>query len=229
MDKYMGETTLENMSQATGYNRWTLEKFEKYLKGEILEVGCGIGNFTQTLSKYGKVYAIDIDKSLVERVKKDNMIEAGFGDIEKGEYFFKDKKFDTVVCINVLEHIKNDLTALENIYKLLKTGGRLVLLVPVNQFLYGEIDKAIGHFKRYDSKILEKEIGRFGFNILYKRKLNLLGALGWFFAGRVLKNTQVEKSKIKIFNIISPVFLAVENIIEPIIGTSILIIGEKKL
>src|SRR6266511_3871979 len=102
---YKGTSTLESMSQAGFYNQWTLNKFSKYLKGEILEVGCGIGNFTQTLSKFGNVTAIDIDQNLIKQFKDiENLnIKAGFGNIEKGEYFFKQKYFDTIVCINVLE------------------------------------------------------------------------------------------------------------------------------
>lgn len=230
MTIYQGTKTLENMNQAKFYNKWTLSKFDIYLKGNILEVGCGTGTFTSTLSKYGEVTAIDIDQNLLQRVgdSKNLKVAAGYGDIEKGKYFFKNKSFDTIVCINVLEHIKDDEAALQNMYNLLKTNGKLILLVPVYNFLYGEIDRAINHFRRYDPAKLRKQLEQKGFLIKNSRKLNFLGALGWFVAGRVLKNRQVEESKIQLFNIVAPFFLSIENFIEPIIGTSVLIIGEKK-
>src|SRR3990172_7689827 len=104
------QKTLESMSQAQWYNRWTLAKFASYLRGDILEIGCGIGNFTKSLLKYGNVWAIDIDKENLNQTK--NVVEGGakvgFGDIEQGKYFFTKKSFDCVICINVLEHIHKD-------------------------------------------------------------------------------------------------------------------------
>lgn len=227
MNSYIGISTLESMSQADFYNKWTLSKFDKYLMGEILEVGCGIGNFTQTLSKYGKVFAIDIDKNQLEGIKNNKKMNTGYGDIEKGEYFFKKKTFDTVVCINVLEHIEDDMKALSHIYKLLKKGGNLILLVPIHQFLFGEIDKSIDHFRRYNPEDLKKIIEDLKFNILSLKKINFLGAIGWFISGKIFRNKQVTENKIKLFEFISPL-LYLENLIEPPIGTSVLIIAQKK-
>ncbi|MBI2596951.1 class I SAM-dependent methyltransferase [Candidatus Daviesbacteria bacterium] len=229
MGKYTGTSTLESMSQAEFYNKWTLSKFRKYLKGEILEIGCGIGNFTSTLSKFGKVTSIDIDKHLIDISRKNNSynIQVGFGNIEKGQYFFKEKLFDTVVCINVLEHINNDTEALKNMFKLLKKGGNLILLVPIYDFLFGEIDKAVLHFRRYNPDNLVKEMQEIGYTVISHRKLNFIGAIGWFISGRILKNKQITEGKIKLFNLFSPL-LYLENIIEPPIGTSILVIVEKE-
>lgn len=226
MNKYSGVSTLESMSQAGFYNQWTFNKFRKYLKGEILEIGCGIGNFTKTLSEYGKVTAIDIDPSQMGDLKNNSNINTGFGDIEKDEYFFKNKKFDSIVCINVLEHIIDDSRAIENMKKLLNKNGILILLVPINMFLFGEIDKAIGHFRRYNPQSLTAKMKNLGLSIISERKLNFIGALGWFFSGRILKNTQITENKIKLFNLISPI-LFLENIIQPPMGTSVLIIAKK--
>lgn len=229
MNKYQGSSTLESMSQADFYNKWTLSKFDKYLKGEILEVGCGIGNFTSTLSKFGRVTAIDIDQTLIEKFKNGNNanVNAGYGDIEKGEYFFKEKAFDTIVCINVLEHIRNDTKALENMFKLLKDKGSLILLVPINNFLYGEIDKSIGHFRRYNPKDLLKKMQDLKYSIDFYKKINFAGAIGWFIAGKIFKYKQITENKIKLFNLISPI-LYLENLIEPPVGTSILIVAKKE-
>lgn len=230
MSNYTGTSTLESMSQAGFYNKWILNKFKKYLKGEILEVGCGIGNFTKTLSQYGKVTAIDIDDYLIKTANENvqSAIQTGYGDIEKGKYFFKDKQFDTIVCINVLEHIKDDTTSLRNIQKLLKKNGNLILLVPIYDFLYSEIDKAVHHYRRYNPKTLIKKIEETGFTIILSRKLNFLGAIGWLISGKILKNKQITENKIKIFNLIAPFFLKLEDLFEPLISTSVLIIAQKK-
>lgn len=221
----LGLQTLESMKGAPWYNRWILDKFVKFLHGDILEVGCGIGNFTSSLTKYGNVWAIDINKEYISKMHlKANM---GFGDIEKGKYFFGKKTFDTIVCLNVLEHIKDDEAALNNLFKLLKEGGKLILLVPSHKFLYGEIDKGIDHFRRYEKDELNKRLQKIGFKIAKSRKLNLFGALGWFVAGKILKQKAVKGGNVKVFSLFAPFLLKLEDLVEPPIGISILLIAQK--
>ena len=89
-----GQITLENMSQAVWYNTWTMKKFKKYLKGDILDAGCGIGSFTKTLETYGNVWAIDTDAHCIQSTKNTaKQAHVGHGDIEKHTYFFKKKTF----------------------------------------------------------------------------------------------------------------------------------------
>lgn len=225
-----GTKTLESMSQAIWYNRWTLRKFSQYLKGKILEIGCGIGSFSMYLSKYGSLTAIDLNEEYVSNAKNrvDGQVEVGLGDIEKGEYFFKDRVFNTIVCINVLEHTKDDIKVIKNIHKLLAPEGFLVILVPAHRFLYNSIDDSIGHFKRYEKEELKKLLEKNNFEIVKLKKLNFLGSIGWFIAGKFFKEKKVSEGKIKIFNFISPFFLLLENLFEPPFGTSILMIARKK-
>ncbi|MBI2600879.1 class I SAM-dependent methyltransferase [Candidatus Daviesbacteria bacterium] len=225
-----GKPTLESMSIATSYNQWTFNLFKKYLKGEILEVGCGIGNFTGYLAQHGSVTAIDIEQEYIINLSKEKKANITYkiADISSKKFSIG-KKFNAIVCINVLEHIKDHKTALENISSALKEDGYLILLVPAHQFLYGEIDKNIDHFRRYDKKQLQNLLINAQFNIRNIRKLNLLGAIGWFITGKVLKEKDVDENKIKLFDLVSPPFLFFEKIIEPLIGTSLLAIATKKL
>ena len=224
-----GQQTLESMSYAKVYNQWLLVKFQKYLSGQILEVGCGIGNFTKLISSFGQVTAVDIEPDYIKQTKKKvQEAHVGLGDIEKGKLFFKDKKFDSIVCLNVLEHIKDDGKAISNIVQLLKPDGVLVLLVPSHQFLYGEIDRSIGHHRRYDKEKINKVLFTKGLQVVFSERINFLGAIGWFVSGRVLKNPIVGKKKIKLFNLVAPIGLLIEKFYEPILGTSILVIAKKK-
>jgi hypothetical protein len=93
--------------------------------------------------------------------------------------------------------------------------------------LYGKIDQAIGHFRRYDKNKLQKQLYKAGFKILKARLLNFIGGLGWFVSGRVFKQTTVKKSNVKIFNAISPFFLLLERFWEPPLATSVFIIARK--
>lgn len=222
--------TLESMSQAVWYNQWTLKKFAKFLKGDILEVGCGIGNFTYSLTNYGKVWAFDKSKEYVEETKKrvNGQAKIGLGDIESGKYFFDEKKFDVAICLNVLEHIKDDKRALRNLHNLLKSKGILILLVPSHPTLLGEIDKTIGHFRRYDLEDLVSLLNSLGFKVIFKKRINFLGAIGWWAAGKILREKKVESNKMIVFNLFAPFFLSVEDLIGTPTGTSILMIGEKQ-
>jgi 2-polyprenyl-3-methyl-5-hydroxy-6-metoxy-1,4-benzoquinol methylase len=228
MEDIRGQETLESMKDADWYNKWLLDKFKVYLKGDILEVGCGIGNFTQHLLNYGQVTAIDIREDYVKKVKELPGVLSGLGNVEKGSFFFKNKKFDVIVCINVLEHIEHDDRALSNMAKLLKPNGRLILLVPAHQSIYGEIDKAIYHFRRYGKLGIVKKLESQNLKIVQARRLNMLAAIGWFIAGRMLKNKTVQSEKIKVFNLIGPVFLFLEKYFEPPFGVSVLVVSEKK-
>lgn len=226
-----GQDTLESMSQAVWYNQWTLKKFLPYLRGEILEVGCGIGNFTLSLTECGAVWAIDISREYIKETKRliGNKAQIGFGDIERGKYFFGSQKFDSIVCLNILEHIKDDNLAINNLFKLLKNEGTLILLVPAHQFLYGEIDKAIGHFRRYTKLEIIKKLQTAGFMILKQRRINFLGAVGWLLTGKIFREAAVGYKKIKMFNLVAPLTLPLEDLIEPPLATSILVIAKKEM
>lgn len=225
-----GHVTLESMSQAIWFNQWTFEQFRSYLHGSILEIGCGIGNFTDKLTKYNDVYAIDIEKHYIHTVKKQHeqsRLHIGEGNIETGKYFFRKKTFNTQICLNVLEHIRNDTKALRNMHSLLSPGGHLILLVPAHQYLYGEIDHAIGHYRRYSLSSLVTKMQKLGFNIIQSRNINMLGAFGWFISGKILRNPNVDERKIRLYNFIARFTLPIENIIPVPFGTSILIIAQK--
>ncbi|OGM10526.1 hypothetical protein A2159_01140, partial [Candidatus Woesebacteria bacterium RBG_13_34_9] len=174
----VGEYTLEIMREASWYNDWLFKLIKPFLGQEVLEVGCGIGNFTPLLAKKSLVFAIDVNEKYTKLLKKSSFgtTRTGFGDIEKNEYFFKNEKFDTVVCLNVLEHIKNDFKALVNMKKLIKKDGNLVLLVPAHKNLYSQFDKELGHFRRYDKKELLSILRKADFKIDVLKPINWLGA-----------------------------------------------------
>jgi len=232
----VGETTLRIMKTVGWYNDWLFKLFEPHVRGNILEVGAGIGNFTPLLVKKGKVVAIDINDDYVKKLRNlsINKISAGYGDVEKGRYFFKadlpggrQGKFDTIVCLNVLEHIKDDKRALTNMYKLLVNKGILILLVPSHQFAYGSLDEKLGHHIRYDKKSLKKLLRKLGFSINKIRYLNLLGLIGWFVNSKIFKREILPKNQLMVFNKLARLELLLEKAVEPPIGLSILAVVKK--
>lgn len=222
----IGEKTLKIMNSAVWYNNWVFSFIKPYLAGEILEVGAGIGNFTKRLSKFGKVTCVDIDKKYISRLRN-KRVNAGLGNIEKNEYFFGNKKFDTIVCMNVLEHIKNDNIALENIYKLLESGGTFVLLVPAHKIAYGSLDKNLGHFRRYSKRDLKEKLRNSNFRVQNFRYLNWLGVIGWIVNSKILKRRILPKNQVDLFDRFSRSALQLEKFTEPPFGLSILVIARK--
>ncbi|OGM76655.1 hypothetical protein A2210_01630 [Candidatus Woesebacteria bacterium RIFOXYA1_FULL_40_18] len=218
MDK-VGKNTLEIMSKAVWYNSWLFEQIKRYLSGDILEVGAGIGNFTSRFKEYGHVVAIDYDAGYEN---------ASYGDIEKGKYFFRNRKFDTIVCMNVLEHIKDDRRALDNMRRLLRKKGRLVLLVPAHQWAFGVMDKNLGHYRRYTKIELSEKLQTSNFKLQTSKYLNWLGLIGWFINGKALGKKVIPENQLGMFDYIARPFLLMEAIFEPPVGLSVLVIGEKK-
>ncbi len=135
---------------------------------------------------------------------------------------------DSVVMLNVLEHIEQDQLALKNIYDLLPPGGRLVVLVPAFQALYCKIDKNLDHHRRYDMPLLQSRFREAGFDLKDSFYFNVVGAVGWFFAGKVLGAEQVKDGHVGIQKLLMPVTKAVDSL-KPPFGLSVACVGEKPI
>jgi len=226
----IGQETLETMSFAKWYNNWLFSLMKRHLGKEVLEVGAGIGNFTDLLAGNYEITAIDVNEKYIDHLKKKfaKKIKAGFGDIEMGEYFFNNKKFDAVVCLNVLEHIEYDSRALKNMYELLKPSGKLILLVPAHKALYSDFDKELGHFRRYARSEIEEKLLGVGFERMELKFLNWWAAIGWFVFLKLGKKNTLPKKEVSVFDKIGKLFLFPEKFISPPFGLSIFAVYEKK-
>lgn len=227
-DQDAGYTTLQITSKASHYNHWLYSFMRPYLGKNILEIGCGIGTFTKILLKNGFVTALDKNKrylTIVKRTIISEKLNIAFGNIEKVK--FSSMKFDSIVCLNVLEHIENDRKALSNIFYSLKDGGILIVLVPANKILFGTLDENLGHYRRYDKRTLSKFLTEAGFEIIKIRYVNLLGSIGWFVNSRLLRRKILSSNQIGIFEAISVPFLSLEKILELPVGLSLFAIARK--
>lgn len=228
MDK-IGFEGLEIMKSASWYNNWLFSFVSPYLSGNILEIGGGIGNFTSLLLNNGRIVSIDIKSEYLPKIKKATKERArvGFGDIEKSKYFFGQEKFDSAICLNVLEHINDHKRALKNMYKLLKKGGYLCLLVPAHYSLFGKMDENLGHYRRYSKNNLKTLVRKTGFEVIITKYLNPAGGLGWFLNSRILKREIVSSKQIRLFDWLARPFLLLEKYYDPPFGLSVLIIAKK--
>ncbi len=225
--------TLNQLADLDQYNHWLYEQIAVGLGHRILEVGAGTGNITQFLCAGGRaVLATDVVPSYRRELETtfagQTNVRVGKFDLDKAAPAeIVAEGFDSVVCLNVLEHIENDLFALEQMREVLTPGGKLSLLVPSHQFLYGEFDRAVGHFRRYEKRELKEKLERVGFRVNELKFFSLVAMLPWFINGRVLKRDYLPPNQADLANRLVPL-LKLEKLIGPPCGISLVAIAEKR-
>jgi glycosyltransferase involved in cell wall biosynthesis len=181
-----GYYVLQSMRRARGLNRWVLEQFRPYIGQRVVEAGCGIGNFTELLLDRERLVCLDSDPLYVEMMKwrlghLENLRAEQFDLSDTAAYqTLKSESVDTIVCLNVLEHIAPDEAVLRAYYDVLQPGGHAIILVPAHPSLYGPCDAAIGHERRYTQVELHTKIQAAGFEIVSMQEFNRLGVPGWW-------------------------------------------------
>src|SRR5262249_41485742 len=167
---------LDAMAGATAYNDWLIDRARPWLHGRVLDVGAGIGTHTrQLLELADEVVALEPEPGLAELLQQ----YVDGAEIVVGDASAVEGPFDAIVCFNVLEHIADDEGTLRRFRELLAPDGALLLLVPAHPFLYGKIDHAFGHERRYVKKELRQKLRRAGLEPEVLRHANPVGALGW--------------------------------------------------
>jgi SAM-dependent methyltransferase len=132
-------------------------------------------------------------------------------DAENAETFPTGQSFDTVICLNVVEHIQDDAGALRNVWNILDEGGRAIILVPYGPKLYGSLDEVLGHFRRYTEEQLVEVAQRAGFRVEKVLKFNRPGVVAWWLNGRVLRRKTFGLGQIRLLNVMTPVFRLLDN------------------
>lgn len=225
---------LEIMAGAVNYRRWIYDQLSKYIGQRVVELGAGIGSFTEIFLDRELIVAVDNYWPCVEYLKsrfsKNKNIIPLKMDIANAEtlslsYYGP----DTVVCINVLEHISNDTAALFNMFKILNKGGSLVLIAPAFQFLYGSIDRLVGHHRRYSKKELISKLIAAGFVIKDIFYMNSIAVFGWFLNNRILKRKEESPEQVLFYDrFVVPCLRSIERIIRPPFGLSLVAVGVKE-
>jgi SAM-dependent methyltransferase len=214
------------MEEAPRYNHWLFDRCAPYLGTRVLDAGAGIGTFSELASPGREVVALEPDPELVPvlrsrfRGREDVTVVAGTAEDVTG-------RFDSVVCLNVLEHIRDDAGALARFHDVLVSGGRLLLIVPAHPSLYGAIDRAVAHERRYDKSGLRELLERTGFEVETLRLVNPLGALGWFWSSRIRKSEQVPEGPLRLYDRLVPLLRLLERFELPV-GLSVWAVARRR-
>jgi SAM-dependent methyltransferase len=226
-----GTKTLPRMSRLSRYNEWLHERIAPFLGRRILEVGAGIGTMTKYLVDRDMVVATDINRQYLESLRgtfdgRCNVVVHELDLDREVPVELTKYDLDTVVCLNVLEHIEDDEAVLHRFYEFLPRDGRVVLIVPALRALHGAIDKALGHFRRYEREDLIGKLRRAGFELETVSFLNVIGIPGWYLNGRVLRRKTVPGLQARLNDLLVPL-LRLEKRLRPGVGMSLLAVGRK--
>ena len=187
---------LDEVANAENYNAWLLARARPYLHGRVLDFGAGIGTFTAALAaEADEVVALEPDPALrahlAEAAPAATLVDAA--DHLTGA-------FDAIVCFNVIEHVDDDQGALKRMRDLLTPDGKALLLVPAHPFLFGSLDEAFGHHRRYTTGSLRRRLDAVGLRPLELRYVNPVGALGWLVASRIVRESRIPRGQLRVLN-----------------------------
>lgn len=231
-----GEATLEAMAGAPRFNRWMFETCRPYLSGPVLEVGSGIGNISSlllnagyetTLSDLRPHYCHKLRATLGRHghcrgVHQFDLVQPDFDRANRPLL----GRFGTVIALNVVEHIADDRGAVANCAKLLRPGGRLIILVPAYPLLYNRFDRELGHYRRYTRTTLNQLFTANHLDVMRSFYFNLAGTLGWFVSGSLMRNRVLPKGQVALYNRLVWLFRVVDRLTFRRLGLSVITVGQ---
>ena len=227
---------LERMRMLTPYYQWVYEKIAPHLGDRIMDAGCGIGNFTQFLEQTAKyVLAVDLSPKntafLNERFRDSMNVEVLNADLEHNLDEIREKRIDTVVCLDVLEHVEDDVALLESFRKVIVPGGTLLIKVPACKWLYGSVDIASSHFRRYNKAELASKAKQAGWQTTSVCYMNIFGVAPYWLKSCVLKRqTNFSRTfprwQISLLRRAIPAIKIIDGIIGPPIGQSAILVAK---
>jgi len=226
-----GGEILLRLNRAPRFTKWMADVIKPYLGNRVLEIGAGIGNMTMHLVPRSIYWATDVNPEYLDRLEDMRptrpYLHVRYTNGTNGDSFPAEQSFDTVVCLNVVEHLSDDVGALRNIYNALETGGRAIILVPNNPKLFGTLDEVLGHCRRYTPKQLVAAGQQAGFRVEKLLNFNRSGVPAWWLNGKVLRRTTFGMVQIRLLNFMTPVFRRIDAVL-PLPPLSIIAVFRKE-
>lgn len=227
-----GAETLDIMRAAPHYNGWQYDVLSPYLGQRVLEVGSGIGNISEHILSRAHELVILTDTDtrycdqLRNRFSENARVEAlTLPDIDAPQRFAPDR-LDTVIALNVVEHIEDDIGTLKTMKEMIIPGGRVIVLVPALKTLYGSLDRELGHYRRYTRTSLSLAFKWAGLQLEELKWFNRLGALGWWFNARIRKASRIPIAQLRAFDALVPVARLGDALHLPF-GQSLIAVGKR--
>ena len=230
-DEKYGHAILHSLSNTQHFNRWMADSIRPWMGKDVLEIGAGMGNLSRHLIPRHTYVVSDIDPwylSYLANMFKCNarVAVARIDVICQKDVAVYAGQVDSVVCLNVLEHVADDHLALENMKSMLKMNGYLCVLVPQMPKLYGSLDKVLGHCRRYTRPELCRKLETAGFEVVAVFSFNRVSVPGWWWNGRVMRNKEFGKWQLKIFDMTVWLWRRIDRFL-PWPGLSLVAVGRR--
>jgi len=224
---------LSHMAEMPNYMAWIIDSFSKHLRGNIVEVGAGLGSYIPLYRPYADhIAVIEPNQAFTHHLKTtyadvdiiESMVEA-IPQRCQGAY-------DSVICINALEHFKHDGAAIGSMASLLSDGGNLCIYVPARPELFGNWDRSVGHYRRYNTETLTALMQQAGLHVLDLRYSDPLGGAAWFLSSKLGATPSENESSLswsmRVFDkLCVPVQKNIERVLAPPWGKSLICIAEQ--
>ncbi len=208
-DGHGGEILLR-LNRAPRFSRWMADVIRPYAGNRVLELGAGIGNLTTHLVPRASYWATDINPEYLDNLDRLRAnrpyLRVAHVDATEAATFPTEQSFDTVIFLNVLEHLTDDGSALRNVYAALENGGTAVVLVPCDPKLFGTLDEVLGHCRRYTEEQLIAVGQSAGFTVERVLKFNRTGVVAWWLNGKILRRRTFGLAQIRLLNLLTPLF-----------------------
>lgn len=226
------------VAKSHNFTEWLYGEIKPYIKGNILEVGSGLGTYSGKIVRdfdKNKIWLSDVDPIDLENLKNKFASSPNISvvkiDLNKeSDYRQILPRVDTIVALNVLEHLKDDISVLNNLYDKLTDGGNLIIIVPAHKFLFNNLDVITGHYRRYDREEILKKISKAKFAIKKCFYFNFTAIFGWYVNGNILKKSQINYTAMNLYNKIIPFFRFFEKkILRRKLGISLIVIASKNV
>jgi len=208
----------DRMALLPNYYAWIHSHFADHLRGSVLELGCGAGFVVRNyIDRVERVFGVDINPALLaalERSSPPGKVRTACVDLRGDWRELEGVKADVIIALDVVEHFDDDRAFVKKLARHLEPGGKVVIKVPAQSRLYGEIDRASGHFRRYDAADLRALMESLGFRTLALRHMNPAGA--WSYRFKKDKQTNFSKTfsprKLKAVNTLMPLIALLDHV-----------------
>jgi SAM-dependent methyltransferase len=225
-------TELDAVAEAANYYDWIVDFFAGHFGNRIVEAGAGIGTVSQLVLDRASPRALTLIEPAANNLPALRNRFAGDPRVSVYHGYLEDLtgslESDSIIAVNVLEHVERDDDFLKASYRILAPGGSLLLLVPACPSIFGSLDRAFDHFRRYTRSGLRASLLAAGFEIETTHYLNMVGVAAWFLSGRVLRRTTLGRGQVRFYDRwVIPVVRRLESVIPVPIGQSVIAIARK--
>ncbi|MFZ0887715.1 MAG: bifunctional glycosyltransferase/class I SAM-dependent methyltransferase [Candidatus Binataceae bacterium] len=229
-DEY-GSQILARLARAPRFNLWMADTVRPFCGDRILEIGSGVGNLSRVLVPRARYVASDINPLYLQTLRNLQLnrpyLSAAYCDVKELSSFpTVPGGYDTVICLNVLEHVENDRAALLNIKSVLSDRGRALILVPQGPWNYGTLDEVLGHCRRYTRDTLTRLAAECGLEVRTVVEFNRFGTIAWFLNGKLMRRRSFGLFQVWVLNLITPLVRRIDRFL-PIQPLSLIAVFER--